>query len=269
MPGKAEYREALNRALEQTGEQSPGWNVAFRKALDSRGLCLLNRHDFPEETGWAYPEGLPYMAPSPMPGPEGWSQDHVIVWKELVRYPPLVQTPRSPRPRIVCLCGSTRFREAYELANQQETLRGKIVLTCGVFSRDCSEEVKQKLDALHLAKIDLADEVLILNVGRHIGESTSREMWHAFRTHKALRFLEPVFFCPECGVVKADEDWCCAGCGRDCLTLDSSDVSELPSEHCARTGVQNCHACDNHECGDNLARKGSLPPFGAPTARDA
>jgi hypothetical protein len=79
----------------------------------------------------------------------------------------------SERPKIVCLCGSTRFKEAFERANREETLSGKIVLSVGMFGHseglDMSGPVKAMLDRLHLCKIDLADEVLVLNVGGYVG----------------------------------------------------------------------------------------------------
>lgn len=37
------------------------------------------------------------------------------------------------RPVVVCLCGSTRFREAFEQAARRETLAGNIVLSVGLF----------------------------------------------------------------------------------------------------------------------------------------
>jgi len=88
------------------------------------------------------------------------------------------------RPTIVCLCGSGRFREAFEEAEFQETLAGRIVLTIGCNTKDIARDidwqhVKPMLDELHLRKIDLADEVLIVNVGGYIGESTSRELAYA------------------------------------------------------------------------------------------
>jgi len=43
---------------------------------------------------------------------------------------------------------------------------------------------------LHLRKIDLADEVYILNVGGYIGESTARELAYARDHGKRIRFLE-------------------------------------------------------------------------------
>ena len=99
------------------------------------------------------------------------------------------------KPIIVCLCGSTRFSEAFHEANLRETLAGKIVLSIGCdFKSDdalgLTSEDKERLDALHLRKIDLADEVLILNVGGYIGQSTMNELLYAQEHRKRIRFLE-------------------------------------------------------------------------------
>lgn len=97
-------------------------------------------------------------------------------------------------PVVVCLCGSTRFMKEFYDANMRETLAGRIVLTVGMSSHgDCkpTEEQKLMLDALHFRKIEMADEVLILNVGGYIGESTHNELGHATLLGKKVRYLEP------------------------------------------------------------------------------
>jgi hypothetical protein len=90
------------------------------------------------------------------------------------------------RPIRVCLCGSTRFLWAFQEANLHETLAGKIVLSIGCDTK--SDQAlslgpvdKTALDLLHLFKIDLADEILVLNVENYIGESTQRELEYALR----------------------------------------------------------------------------------------
>ena len=99
-------------------------------------------------------------------------------------------------PTTVCLCGSTRFRDAYLDAQRTETLAGRIVLTVGLLGHheglDMDGPVKAMLDELHLRKIDLADEILVLNVGGYIGESTRREIAYAKRKGKHIRWLEAV-----------------------------------------------------------------------------
>lgn len=107
---------------------------------------------------------------------------------------------RVIRPTIVCLCGSTRFYEAFQRANYEETMAGRIVLSVGFYPHSsklahgqkvgCDDEQKAKLDELHLRKIDLADQVLVLNVGGYVGDSTRREIAYAEQTGKPLRWLE-------------------------------------------------------------------------------
>jgi hypothetical protein len=105
----------------------------------------------------------------------------------------------KPRPTIVCLCGSMKFYEAFVRANYEETLKGNIVLSVGFFMHQsqvhgqnvgCTPEQKVKLDELHKRKIDLADEVLILNVDGYIGESTLSELEYAKYCGKKIRFLD-------------------------------------------------------------------------------
>ena len=100
-------------------------------------------------------------------------------------------------PKIVCLCGSTRFSDAYREAMLRETLDGSIVLTVGCMMHsdkqlNISPEQKVALDILHKHKIDLADEVLVLNVGGYIGDSTRSEIEHAEERGKRIRYLEPL-----------------------------------------------------------------------------
>jgi hypothetical protein len=109
---------------------------------------------------------------------------------------------RQPaRPTVVCLCGSTRFKPAFELANLEETLAGKIVLQPGSYTHFeqgengnkesfFGPEVAAKLDELYRRKIEMSDEVLVLNVGGYIGGSTLEELKYALTLGKDVRFLE-------------------------------------------------------------------------------
>lgn len=130
------------------------------------------------------------------------------------------------KPIVVCLCGSTRFKDEYEKAYRDETLDGKIVLTVGLFGHhegiDMDGPIKAMLDQLHLVKIDLASEILVINPisrvypsckaiwphGRikvqkcgcgtdiqdvspvgYIGQSTRREIEYAQANGKTVRYL--------------------------------------------------------------------------------
>jgi hypothetical protein len=101
------------------------------------------------------------------------------------------------RPTIVCLCGSTKHRDAFEAATKSETLVGKIVLSVGYFAHevgdlDMAGPIKRMLDQLHFRKIEMSDEVLILNVGGRIGLSTCDELYYAIACGKKVRFLESI-----------------------------------------------------------------------------
>ena len=100
---------------------------------------------------------------------------------------------------VVCLCGSTQFWKEFQEANYRETMAGRIVLSVGFYphssehheSTGCTPEEKEALDELHFDKIEMADEVLILNVGGYVGYSTRREVLHAAKLDKIIRWLEP------------------------------------------------------------------------------
>lgn len=104
------------------------------------------------------------------------------------------------RPIIVVLCGSTRFYEQFQRSNYDETMAGKIVLSVGFYlhrpdsvhgeALGCTTEQKIALDELHKRKIDLADEVFVLNVGGYIGESTRSEIEYAKVIGRPIRYLE-------------------------------------------------------------------------------
>jgi hypothetical protein len=100
-------------------------------------------------------------------------------------------------PEIVCLCGSTRFKQAFIEANFRETMAGNIVLTVGWFSHAdghvyaLTQEEKAKLDELHLRKIDLCHRVFVVNVGGYVGDSTRREIAYALASGKRVDYLTP------------------------------------------------------------------------------
>jgi hypothetical protein len=102
------------------------------------------------------------------------------------------------RPLIICLCGSTRFIDQFATATWTLELRGHVVLGCtllpmwfcGVRSHFAEATgTKQQRDWHHLRKIDLADEVLVLDIGGYIGESTRNEIDYATRTGKPVRYV--------------------------------------------------------------------------------
>ena len=97
--------------------------------------------------------------------------------------------------KVITLCGSTRFKEEFLEAQKRLTLEGNIVISVGLFGHSGDNEVwtegvKDMLDRQHLAKIDLADEIYVINVGCYIGDSTRREIAYAEFKGKSITYLE-------------------------------------------------------------------------------
>lgn len=95
-------------------------------------------------------------------------------------------------PEIVCLCGSTKYKEAYRSENKRLSMAGKIVLSVGFFGHadnvELTSEEKQRIDQLHKRKIDMADRVHVIDVDGYIGESTQSEIEHAERTDTPVTY---------------------------------------------------------------------------------
>jgi len=106
-----------------------------------------------------------------------------------------IMTTTSKR-RVVTLCGSTKFYDAFQLANLKETMEGRIVLSVGSFMRSeqppmgCTPEQKDALDELHFDKISMSDEILVLNVDGYVGESTRNEIALAIMLNKPIRWYD-------------------------------------------------------------------------------
>lgn len=109
------------------------------------------------------------------------------------------------KPKVICLCGSTRFPDAFHLANAHLSMQGFIVISVGLLGHadeprgakfltsdgDESTPEKQGLDQLHFRKIDLADEVCVVNLGGYVGDSTKREIAYAESQGKPVWMLFP------------------------------------------------------------------------------
>ena len=104
--------------------------------------------------------------------------------------------------QVVTLCGSTRFKNEFMEAQKKLTLEGNIVISVGLFGHSGDLEVwekmdegtltktKEMLDDMHKRKIDMADEIFVINVGGYIGDSTRSEIEYAKKHGKVIRYLE-------------------------------------------------------------------------------
>lgn len=99
--------------------------------------------------------------------------------------------------KVITLCGSTRFKDQFLEAQKRLTLEGNIVISVGLFGHSGDDEVwtegtTEMLDDMHKRKIDMADEIFVLNVGGYIGSSTRSEIEYAKSRGKRVNYLENI-----------------------------------------------------------------------------
>lgn len=99
--------------------------------------------------------------------------------------------------KVITLCGSTRFKDAFMETQKNLTLEGNIVISIGLLGHSGDDEVwtegtKEMLDDMHKRKIDMADSIFVINVGGYIGSSTRSEIMYALATGKDVEYLEPL-----------------------------------------------------------------------------
>lgn len=96
--------------------------------------------------------------------------------------------------KVITLCGSTKFKDEFIKAQKELTLQGNIVISVGLFGHSGDDEVwanntKEMLDDMHKRKIDMADEIFVINVGGYIGTSTKSEIEYAESKGKGINYL--------------------------------------------------------------------------------
>ena len=106
--------------------------------------------------------------------------------------------------KVITLCGSTKFKKEFIDIQKKLSLEGNIVISVGLFGHSGDSEVwenmdegtktktKEMLDDMHKRKIDMADEIFVINVGGYIGESTKSEIEYALQTNKKVNYLEKI-----------------------------------------------------------------------------
>lgn len=104
--------------------------------------------------------------------------------------------------KVITLCGSTRFKDEFMKVQKDLTLKGNIDISVGLFSHSGDDEVwknmdegtltktKEMLEDMHKRKIDMADEIFVINVDGYIGDSTKSEIEYATKTGKKVNYLE-------------------------------------------------------------------------------
>ena len=104
--------------------------------------------------------------------------------------------------KVITLCGSTRFKDEFLKVQKDLTLKGNIVISVGLFGHSGDSEVwenmnegsltktKEMLDDMHKRKIDISDDICVINVNGYIGESTKSEIEYAKSLGKGVNYLE-------------------------------------------------------------------------------
>ena len=105
---------------------------------------------------------------------------------------------------VITLCGSTKFKKEFMEAQKRLTLDGNIVISVGLLGHSGDQEVwdgmdegtlsktKEMLDDMHKRKIDMSDEIFVINVGGYIGDSTRSEIDYAKEHSKKVNYLESI-----------------------------------------------------------------------------
>jgi hypothetical protein len=96
------------------------------------------------------------------------------------------------RMKVITLCGSTRFKRQFREMEAALTLQGHVVISLGFFEQSDNIPVTPEqallFERIHRRKIDLADEMFVIDPDGYIGESTRSEIAYAMAKGKAVRY---------------------------------------------------------------------------------
>ena len=96
--------------------------------------------------------------------------------------------------KVVTLCGSTRFKDDFMRVQKELTLKGFIVISPGIFSHSdnelYSQNIKEMLIDMHKRRMDMCDEIYVINKNGYIGNSTKHEIEYAKKHNKKVNYME-------------------------------------------------------------------------------
>lgn len=95
---------------------------------------------------------------------------------------------------VVTLCGSTRFKKEFERVQKELTLSGYIVIPLTIYSQydktKLTDEQKQMLIEMEYRKIDISDEIYVINKYGYIDSDTMKAIEYAENRHRRIRYME-------------------------------------------------------------------------------
>ena len=104
--------------------------------------------------------------------------------------------------KVVCFSGSSKFIDVMAVEMWKMERDGDVVtLGCHLLpgwylsASHHQAEIEgcaTHMDEIHLAKIDMADELFVINVRGYIGDSTRQEIAYAESKGKPVNYLEPI-----------------------------------------------------------------------------
>ena len=96
--------------------------------------------------------------------------------------------------KVITLCGSIKYKDIFLKVQEKLLLEVNIVFTPIFFDNIKKEEIsletKEMLDKMHKQKIDMSDEIYVINLNGYIGESTKSEIEYANSKGKNISYLE-------------------------------------------------------------------------------
>jgi hypothetical protein len=94
--------------------------------------------------------------------------------------------------KVITLCGSTKFKKQFREAEAALSLKGHIVISLGFFEQsegfELTKELKELFEIMHYRKIDMCDEIFVIDVHEYLGESTRKEIEYAKNKGKVVRY---------------------------------------------------------------------------------
>lgn len=109
---------------------------------------------------------------------------------------PIIDEARPPLSCIypvVVLCGSNRFKEEFEKVSRELTLSGHIVIPLSIYRYDGVNLNKDQINMLtniQYQKIDMADEIYVINKYGYMDSGTIKEIEYAKSKGKVIRYME-------------------------------------------------------------------------------
>lgn len=94
--------------------------------------------------------------------------------------------------KIITLCGSTKFKKEFREVEAALTLMGHIVISLGFFEQSegfkVTDQQASLFEKIHYGKIDISEEIFVIDVNGYIGSSTKKEIEYARGTGKAINY---------------------------------------------------------------------------------